>query len=62
MAYTLALPRHSSNNGSIFNTLIAWQRRAQQRRALARLDADGLKDIGITAQAARSEANRPFWL
>lgn len=34
---------------------------AQQRRALAGLDDTLLRDIGLTADAARAEAERPFW-
>lgn len=33
----------------------------QQRRALARLDANQLRDIGLTAEAAQNEAKRPVW-
>lgn len=34
---------------------------AHQRRALANLDDAMLRDIGLTAAAARAEAERPFW-
>lgn len=34
---------------------------ARQRAALRRLDADQLRDIDVTPEAARKEANRPFW-
>lgn len=34
---------------------------ARQRRRLATLDAHRLDDLGITAQAAQAEANRPIW-
>lgn len=33
----------------------------RQRAALARLDPDQLDDIGISPEAARIEAARPFW-
>ena len=33
----------------------------RQRRALARLDAAALADIGITAAQAMTEARRPVW-
>lgn len=33
----------------------------RQRRALARLDAAALADIGLTRAEALSEAQRPFW-
>jgi uncharacterized protein YjiS (DUF1127 family) len=35
--------------------------RARQRRALASLDERLLRDVGITPEQARSEANKPFW-
>ncbi len=33
----------------------------RQRRALARLDARALEDIGITREQAEAEASRPVW-
>lgn len=33
----------------------------RQRRALARLDARLLKDVGITRAQAEAEAARPIW-
>ena len=33
----------------------------RQRRALAKLDATRLADIGLTAKEADAEARRPFW-
>ena len=35
--------------------------RYRSRRQLVMLDADQLKDIGITREQALDEANRPFW-
>lgn len=32
-----------------------------QRRSLAALDADALKDIGLTRSQVQCEANKPFW-
>jgi uncharacterized protein YjiS (DUF1127 family) len=37
------------------------QRRLRTRRVLLELDAEQLKDVGLTAEQARAEANRPFW-
>ncbi len=34
---------------------------ARQRRALARLDDRGLRDIGVTRIQAEAEIARPFW-
>ena len=33
----------------------------RSRRALSRLSRDGLEDIGLSAQEARREAERPYW-
>jgi uncharacterized protein YjiS (DUF1127 family) len=41
--------------------LLLWQDRAQQRRALAALEAHHLADIGISRAAARGEIGKPFW-
>ncbi len=38
-----------------------WQDNWRSRRALARLDAHGLRDIGLSAAAAEEESRRPFW-
>ena len=35
--------------------------RRRQRLALARLDARLLRDIGISREQARAEAEKPFW-
>lgn len=38
-----------------------WFERQATRRALDRLDAHLLADIGLTAEAARAETAKPFW-
>ena len=38
-----------------------WRRRARTRHALSRLDADRLRDVGITHTEAKREAEKPFW-
>lgn len=38
-----------------------WRRRAESRKALTRMSARDLKDIGLTRAAASFEANKPFW-
>lgn len=40
---------------------LTWIERAQQRRALARLDDRLLADIGISRVDALREADRPSW-
>jgi uncharacterized protein YjiS (DUF1127 family) len=38
-----------------------WTERSRQRRALADLDDNRLKDIGKTREEALAEAGKPFW-
>jgi len=38
-----------------------WRRNSATRDALARLSPHQLRDIGLTVEAARREAARPFW-
>ena len=39
---------------------VLWQRHRSRQR-IARLDADMLKDIGVSFSEAEAEANKPFW-
>lgn len=41
--------------------IVLWIETAKGRRALARLDARLLRDIGIDPYDAAREARRPFW-
>ena len=41
--------------------LAGWMELRRQRRALARLDAHLLDDVGLPADTAGHEARRPFW-
>ncbi len=38
-----------------------WAERRRSRLALARLDLDLVRDIGLDPAAAQAEAARPFW-
>lgn len=38
-----------------------WSERLRTRHDLTRLDAAGLRDIGLTQGQARHEARKPFW-
>ena len=38
-----------------------WSERHRSRRALRGLDAHMLRDIGVDATQAETEARRPFW-
>ncbi len=42
-------------------TLLTWQERDRQRRALAQLDARMLKDIGLSRAEVVLELRKPFW-
>ena len=46
---------------SVFANFVDFAALYRQRRALARLDADALADIGVSADAAKAEAARPVW-
>ena len=46
---------------TLFQTLLIWQRRAQERDRLATLDPHLLSDMGISAAEAAREAAIPFW-
>lgn len=45
----------------VAGTLASWHRRARTRAELARLDARGCADIGISLDQAHIEAAKPFW-
>ena len=42
-------------------TLLSWQERDRQRRALAQLDARMLNDIGLSRAEVDLELRKPFW-
>ncbi|WP_022703808.1 DUF1127 domain-containing protein [Pseudorhodobacter ferrugineus] len=42
-------------------TVLAWEQRQQTRRALKRLDAQRLVDIGLSQDQARAECKKVFW-
>lgn len=46
---------------TLFQTLLIWQRRAQERDRLATFDPRLLSDMGISAAEAAREAAIPFW-
>ncbi|AVO39351.1 DUF1127 domain-containing protein [Pukyongiella litopenaei] len=65
MAQTVSAPNSCARpcaatpqaGGFLRRSLALWH----QRRALARLDDDALRDIGISRAEARREARRPAW-
>ncbi len=46
---------------TLVETLLTWQRRADERDRLATLDPRLLSDMGISEAAAAREAAIPFW-
>lgn len=55
----IASPARSS---SLFATVALWADRVSQRRALASLTVEALKDVGIDPADAMQEAAKPFWV
>jgi len=43
-------------------TLLLWQRRAEQRRQLEEMPERLRRDIGLTAEQVRDQARKPFWM
>lgn len=60
MAFLSAM-RHRSHVETRRVTLFDLLALYRQRRALARLDASTLADIGLNRKAAQDEAHRPLW-
>jgi len=57
--------QHTTVSGTIAQTwtiIRLWRERARQRRDLAEMSPDMLRDIGVSPRAARAEAARSFWL
>jgi uncharacterized protein YjiS (DUF1127 family) len=47
--------------GRMFATLVLWQERGRQRRALGQLDPALLREIGRTREEAACECAKPVW-
>lgn len=45
----------------VADAVFGWETRRSSRRSLARLDRHMLRDIGLSPDAARTEAAKPFW-
>ena len=61
---TIAIPRInlSAVLGRACTAVGQWRERARQRRQLAEMSVEMLRDIGISASAAQAEASKPFWV
>ncbi|WP_128253868.1 DUF1127 domain-containing protein [Falsirhodobacter deserti] len=57
----LPLPPFARAAFGIANTILNWELRRITRRRLALLDDYQLADIGLTAEDAAMEAEKPFW-
>lgn len=57
----LTISQSGSRWARLGETLAQWRRRGRERAALARFDARGLRDIGVTPAEAAHEINKPFW-
>ena len=46
---------------TVFNTLLAWQARANERHQLSELEPHLLQDLGLTREDVYREIAKPFW-
>lgn len=46
---------------TVFDTVLTWIERTQQRRALARMDDHLLSDIGLSRADIARECDKAFW-
>ncbi|NQW11284.1 MAG: DUF1127 domain-containing protein [Alphaproteobacteria bacterium] len=46
---------------TVATAIVVWIERANQRRALAEMDAHQLADLGLSRADALQEADKPFW-
>jgi uncharacterized protein YjiS (DUF1127 family) len=60
-ALSRPMPPLASVLFSLAITVARWEERRQTRRALARLDAHLMRDIGMTPVARSAECEKPFW-
>nr|WP_319250103.1 DUF1127 domain-containing protein [uncultured Celeribacter sp.] len=58
---SLFRPRSARRAPSFFQRLFGLREIARQRRALANLSDEQLKDIGLSRADVEREAERPFW-
>lgn len=58
---TCAATSSAKSRFSLLGRILCLNETYRQRRALARLDAAALDDLGLTRAQANAEANRSFW-
>ena len=63
MAYTITSAYRAAHQSpaSIISILLKGVEVSRQRRALAKMDAATLADLGLTRAQAQREAKRTFW-
>lgn len=54
-------PRADAALVRLFDTLLAWQERANQRHHLRSLSDYMLRDVGLSRADLEAEASKPFW-
>jgi len=55
-------PLPTINWNKIARILKQWQHNYRSRKALSQLDDVLIKDIGLTPEQVKVEANKPFWV
>jgi uncharacterized protein YjiS (DUF1127 family) len=55
------LQRHRGSDRGWIALLKEWWRRMQDRRTLATMSEQSLRDIGVSRYDAEFEARKPFW-
>lgn len=61
LAQSAPLPLAAELSLRLTVALVQWSTRARTRTALSDLDPHLLKDIGLTDDQAKTEANKRFW-
>jgi uncharacterized protein YjiS (DUF1127 family) len=59
--HRLSLHRHQRSDRNWIALVKMWWRRMEDRRTLATMSDQSLRDIGITRCDAMNEASKPFW-
>ena len=59
--FTLGYAAATRKSGGLRQFILCRLSLMKQRKDLSMLDAERLKDIGISEKAARIEASRPIW-
>jgi uncharacterized protein YjiS (DUF1127 family) len=58
---SLIISQGAGRRSRLVGRLAQWRRRSRGRAALARFDAQALRDIGLTPAEAALEISKPFW-